>query len=202
MIAGFNLAQPAATQFMLTRMNTLSRRGDQVVSAHVVVQHLLQAQPDRAFEWLLDHYGSLFPAGRRNVLKSVLVMRHREPYELAASLLADEEVIVNRDAMHRAPRPYAHLRVCDYAFNALAHLVIRETKVTGKTSLPAEMPKIICPSIPIEKRDHQIRTLQEWWARHSGEVLEGLPSLAKDNPSLKSKLQALLNKASADQPSK
>jgi hypothetical protein len=178
----FDLRRTEVSTFLFTKLNRVPKRGD---SPPDVFGALIQIEPGKWIEWLIDQHDSLDAAGRFNLARSLGRTDYRETYELLAFLLDDTGSFVD-PALPSDMAPHGGLRVCDTAYGVL---MVRIGYRSGL--LPANLPRGIGLRDPIEKRDSVLRQFKVWWKDAKEGILSKKPSLAEKNPSLGLKLKRL-----------
>lgn len=180
--------RPKVAEYLLARMNTPSKKGDGACPEEVMGR-LLNANPGKTIEWLLDKYSQLSAVGRANMAKSLRWSECKEAYEVASVLLADKETVVNQHAAAVAPvspnKQCVHLRVCDFAFNSLMQMLQKNER------LPSNLPRRLTWNISNEERDQAIKRFGDWWTKEFATTLNQKISIAPMRPLLKDKINSL-----------
>lgn len=183
---GFDLNRAEVSEFMLAKMNKVKMRGD---TPSDVMRKLLEADPGKAMEWLLEVYPRLEPAGRANLIGSFGDLDAMEIFPLLTSMLDDRSFVVNEYAAKIWPGPedYLHMRVCDDAYN---RLILYLGYDSGR--FPAAFPKVLGPYRPIEFRDQTISDFKVWWKGAMNSFVRQKQSLSASHPAIDRKLKAAL----------
>jgi len=195
-----SIDQKEVAEFLLKRMNTLpgpepSQLPDTAIAC------MLAADPRKHTRWLIDNYARLTPLGRGRMVQSLRLLDNAEAYELVASFLDDHETVKNPRAAKLAPGYYADMRVCDYAFNTIALMIMisRSDKAIWKPGLPKRLGSYS----PYPERDKVIAEFSSWWKDEGRVILQKKSRLEKEDSPLAKKIKEFIDrpKRSSTQPS-
>jgi len=182
-----DIDQPDVSAFLLKNLNAQKKRGDNNY-AQSILYRLINADPGKTLEWLLNKYTTMTGSGRKEMLNSLRHPDVKEAYEIVSLLIRNKEEVVSDHAAALAPGPYKHKRICDFAYTALTWMIQNDIP------LPEGLPAYILPSDSLEERDKRISRLLSWWSKESAKVLEKKKSLSTDRPALKEKMQLFREK--------
>lgn len=187
----FDLQRPEVSGFMVGQMNRVGKRDDSPSSA---IQFMMEIDPGKTLEWLIENYRNLEPAGRRNLTRSLGPLDCQEVYRLLTPMLDDQALVIDEYAARMWPGPgeWLHHRICDDAYNRLVLQVGWDSGL-----LPTDLPKVIYGTDPMEKRDIAIQKFKVWWKDAMEGIVSKKPSLATNRPSIGQKLNELLQRRAA-----
>ena len=190
-IREFDLDRREVSAFMVEKMNTVSNRGGCVPSTDVL-HHLIDDNPGKTFEWLVDKYDQFSPVGCAAMIEGLRHLDNRESYQLLIMFLEDKREVVNKyELILSPPAPginLSYMRVCDWAFQSITYLLDLQK------CLPRQIPRHLQNSEPFSERDKFIKQIKGWWSNDSVNFLAKKTLLSIKRPLLQKKVQNLLNK--------